>query len=440
MPEATRSIPLASAADARREVTQFRNTYRRLVWEDQVAEWGRLRAYKAALKAPARAAREAYRTVREHGPRARRTTGVSLPVQFIRFWWLRLRHGITDDTFYRYQMYRGDRWPRATHFVQVKETAHIYRVIGARGFRRAVETLTDKRRFAEWCAGHGVPTPPVLAEFAGGRMTRDATRGTLPASDLFSKSGADYGGKKVCHWRYVRDGIYEADGRQWTGAELLESLAAESAAGPMVLQMRLRNDPSLAPLAPAALSTIRVVTCRRVGGPAREVLAVFRMGVGGAVADNYARGGIVSPIDLATGELGPAVRFDETRYDFTTFSAHPDTGASIAGVRLPRMAEALQMARRAHDLLGELPCIGWDVAPLEHGPVLLEGNWNPCVKIAQLPGGVPLAETEFVACLNAQLRQCFPAPDWSAMRPLAHWNPHGEIKQLGTVGVPTLVD
>jgi hypothetical protein len=432
--------PVTPVVDVEREMRQFRNTYRRLVWEQRVDEMGKPRAYKAALKAPARAAREAHRVVRAHGPRARQASGVSLATQFTRFWWLHLRHGITDDNFYRYQMYRDDRWPRATHFVQVQETAHIYRVIGARAFRREVETLTDKRRFADWCAIHDVATSPVLVEFAGGRVTRDATGGVLPASDLFSKSGADYGGKKVAHWRYVGDRTYEAGGRRLTDPELLEFLAAESASGPMVLQAYLRNHPSLASLAPAALSTIRVVTCRRVGGEARVVLAVFRMGVGSAVADNYARGGIVSAIDLATGELGPAVRFDETSYDTKTFTSHPDTGGRIAGVRLPHMAEALRMAQRAHDLLGGLPCIGWDVAPLEHGPVLLEGNWNPCVKIAQLPGGIPLAETEFIACLNAHLRQCFPVPDWSAMRPLARWNPHGEIKQLGTVGVPTPVD
>ena len=415
----------------------MRRVFRRLGWAKDVSAYGRSVTYKTLLKSPARSARDAYHAVRTYGAQARRESGVSPLAQFTRFWWLNLRYGITDDNFYRYQLYRADRVSRAPHFVQMSEAARFYRVLAARGFAREVEVLADKRRFASWCQEHGLPSVPVLVEFANGQVARDDSGGTLPAADLFSKSGSDYGGKSVCHWRYVGEGRYEARGRQWTRDEIFAVLAEESADGLMLLQTRLTNHPAVTPVAGAALSTIRVMTVRLPGQPAQVLLAVFRMGVGESVADNYAAGGIVSAVDLDAGTLGPAVRFDETSFETRRFAAHPDTGAPIAGLAVPHLGEALRLAVRAHDTIGELPCIGWDVAPLPDGPVLLEGNWNPCVKIAQLPTDVALAETLYVRSLNAHLRRIFPSPDWSAMIPLTRWNPHTDIKKLGHVSIPT---
>jgi hypothetical protein len=416
---------------AKTDAARLRGWFWGLLWADLLARGGRRLAYKAFLKLPARSARIASNGVRRHGAAAREATGVSLPIQFARLWWSNVRHGITADTFYRYQLFRPDRWPRTEHFVQRSEAARLYRVVAANTYQREVETVADKRRFAAWCAVQGLPTIPVVMEFDAGRLTRDATTlGLPPAADLFSKAAAGQGGRGARRWRHVGNHVYDGDGRQWTATELVAELAAQSAEGPVIVQECQTNHPAVSPIAPSALGTLRVMTIRPPGQAARLLLAVYRMPVRGATMDNYTQGGIVSPVDGRTGELGTAIRPD-AHLRMLTFPTHPDTGAAIVGARLPYWSESMELAVRAHDALGEIPCIGWDIAPLAGGPVLVEGNWNPGVMLAQMPSGIPLGETEFVSCILAHLRRSFPRPDWSWIRKYSEWQPTEEIKHSG---------
>merc|ERR1711862_403477 len=69
-----------------------------------------------------------------------------------------------------------------------------------------------------------------------------------------------------------------------------------------------------------------------------------------------------------------------------SITCHPDTGATLAGERLPGASAAAALCERAHDtLMPEVPLAGWDVAfcPPMHGGafqgsepelVLLEAN------------------------------------------------------------------
>lgn len=264
-------------------------------------------------------------------------------------------------------------------------------------------TLADKRRFAPWCVKHGFPTVPILLEFEEGRVTRGVDDGrTLPPADVFAKWAARFGGRDARRWRY-QDGQYiDGDGRSWSASELIADLIEQSRQGPVILQPRVVNHAALRGLAPSALSTVRVMTCRRPGGAAALITAVYRLGIGNATADNRAQGGIAGTIDPHTGAFGRAVKLDD-RFRPLTFDAHPDTGAPITGFRLPFWEDVTRLPIEAHALLPDVPCIGWDVAVLDEGPVLLEGNWNPSPLIAQIPTGVPLFETEYRECMAAWL-------------------------------------
>jgi hypothetical protein len=103
-------------------------------------------------------------------------------------------------------------------------------------------------------------------------------------------------------------------------------------------------------------------------------------------------------------------------------------GMGIAGTRLPYWPESVELALRAHGRLGEIPCVGWDVAVLERGPLLLEGNASPGVQLLQMPSGRPLGATEYPRCFNAHLALRFPRPDWALMREYSWWQPTGNIR------------
>jgi hypothetical protein len=207
------------------------------------------------------------------------------------------------------------------------------------------------------------------------------------------------------------DGWVGRDGRTRTAAELLAELAETSLTLPlkdfrtsrrMLLQPMLRNHRDLIPLTPGALCTMRILTYRPPGGRARVVLAAYRLAIGDAPADNFHFGGMMAPIDLATGRLGTAVR--RQGRVLVPVERHPDTGAVIAGHQMPYWPEAVALAERALDAARRVPLIGWDVAVTDDGPVLIEANAASNPDIAQAPTGVPLSDTPFVAALEAHMR------------------------------------
>lgn len=378
----------------------------RLRREALIEQRGRLVAAKATLVAPARAARAALRAVREYGAITAEHSGVSQLRQFAWLWWLNLRHNYNPRDVYRFRLFSRDRAMPIPLFLQWEQAALLYRTVILRTDRAAAEILADKRRFASWCAEQGIPTAQNLMEFEDGRITRDFT-GDASAlhTDLFVKWGTKYGGDATERWLYNGNDSYVDDGgREWTFAEITESLIERSRQGVVLLQPRLVNHSALRPLSPKALSTIRVMTIRRPREAPRFLAAVLRMGTGDATADNFAQGGIASAIDADTGVIGVARRIDE-QYRTHVYQAHPDTGVPFAGYRVPFWSESVRLALDAHARLGQIACVGWDVAVLEDGPVLIEGNWNPCTKLLQVATQVPLLTTEFAGTYTAWLAE-----------------------------------
>ena len=417
-----------------RDVVRFHDWYRRLQRWDLLAQGGPALAARAWLKAPLREARRAYRAVGRYGAAAHADSGVSPRVQFAHLLWLALRHGTNADTFYRFALYRDRRWRRAQRYVEGTEAAWLYRLIAAGGDTAAAETLADKRRFAAWCERHGIPTVPILLELDGGRVVRGAAGGAggLPPTDLFAKPAAAYGGAGVARWRRVAPGSYEGAGRRWTEAEVLADLLARSRSSPVVVQECQRNHSALAGVAPCALGTVRALTIRAPGEPPQFLVGIFRTGTGGAVADNLALGGVISLVDTATGVLQPGMRIDDALRTVPV-PAHPDTGVRFAGVRLPHWPELVALTLRAHAQLGDLPCIGWDAAMLEDGPVLVEGNWNPDAKGAQMPLDYGLCDTDYLRCMNAHLDRLRHHDPATLVR-LVRWEPgasprHGQGRE-----------
>lgn len=376
---------------------------RRMRHADRLAKGGWAFVVRSAVLAPARAALDALGSVRKYGAATVSDAGVPRTRQFASAWWLNFRHYYTSAGVYRYRLFTPERRSPVPLFMHGEHAMILFRAAALAGDLSAVETLADKRRFEAWCAAQGISTPPILMAFEGGRLTLDNTPGgTLPAADLFAKWGARYGGSATERWTFERGSYLGTDGRRWPAEEIVASLAARSREGLVLLQPRLVNHPALVRLSPNALSTIRVMTTKRPGGPPRFLASVLRMGTGQSTADNFAQGGIASAIDAETGVTGPARSVDK-HHRTHVYDVHPDTGVPTAGLEVPFWREAVELAVDAHRRLGEVPCIGWDVAVTSDGVVLLEGNWNPCVKLLQVATQTPLYTTEFASCFAAWL-------------------------------------
>jgi hypothetical protein len=389
------------------DVAKLRGYLRVKTWRQCNTPRSRAHAIGVLAKLPARAYRESSRAVAVHGGRVAREFGVSAARQLRQLCWLWVRHGVHPEAYYYYQLYLPGQLRRAPGFLQEGEASELYRMLSVRVAPAEAELLADKPRFERWLAERGFPTLRTLVEFVGGEVLRSSTPDrTLPRRDLFSKMSDSQAGAGAQRWRYDGEGWVGEDGRRRGERELVAELAGLSRSRGVLLQEQVRNHPALAPLAPAALSTVRVVTLRDVGGAVRIVFAVCKIPTGAAATDHMAFGGVAAPVDLATGRLGRGIRKDEGKF-ITPSERHPDTGAVIAGFQLPDWERAKQLVLHAHEALDRIACVGWDVALLDEGPIIVEGNDNPGSASSQMPTGVALAETPIVPALVAHLRAAF---------------------------------
>jgi hypothetical protein len=113
------------------------------------------------------------------------------------------------------------------------------------------------------------------------------------------------------------------------------------------------------------------------------MVSVFRMSIGkNRTVDNMHAGGIAAAPDMETGSLSRSSDLGSNAR-LGWLSDHPDTGERIEGRILPYWKEAKELAARAHRAFSDRVVIGWDIAILEDGPILIEGNGNPDMDIIQ---------------------------------------------------------
>ncbi len=389
------------------DMARLRGYLRVKRWRNQRGMRARLRAAKSAIKLPARAAREAWHAVTLHGGWATRHYGVSRARQLMDLWWVNVRHGIYHPAvYYGFRLYEPGRRRLAPAFFQDYEVDQLFRMLSIRAAREEAELLVDKARFERWLIEHELPTTRTLLELAEGTVVRSSLpQGRLPQRDLFSKPNDAFQGIGTQQWTFDGGGWRGADDRL-TEEELIAELLERSRTRGVVVQERLVNHSSLASLAPAALSTVRILTLRRLDGSIQVVLATCKIPTGDAQSDHMAVGGVAAAVDLETGILGQGVRKNDEAFVIPCVR-HPDSGVIIEGFRLPHWEKVTQLAVAAHATLPKLFCVGWDIAILESGPIIIEGNDNPGHASSQLPTGIPLGETEVAPTLRAQLARSF---------------------------------
>jgi hypothetical protein len=120
--------------------------------------------------------------------------------------------------------------------------------------------------------------------------------------------------------------------------------------------------------------------------------------------DNLHAGGIGALVDIDTGRLGQASNLgSDARLGW--FASHPDTGAPIEGRVIPRWTETKAAALAAHRQFTDRVVVGWDIAILDDGPIIVEGNGNPDLDILQRFMRTGLRKHRFAALLAHHLRE-----------------------------------
>ncbi len=361
----------------------------------------------------AMAARETWRS----GGALQRRLGKGRCRQFLEQYLLALRHGILPRYYYVFELHDPALQIVAADYLHRFETkGGIYSML-----RRSEVTvaagrpLHDKAKFFACCRASGIATPEVLLSLHAG--TGDAA--DLAPIDLFVKPTTGRGGEGAEKWLHIGNGWLRHD-RHLDAAALLARLRRRSQATPLIVQPALRPHASLADVAMAALPTVRIITMVNEAGDVEALNAVFRMPrAPDSAVDNFHAGGIAAAVEMASGRLDAATDIG-LGADTAWHRHHPVTGGVIAGRSLPYWREVTDLACRAHRAMNDRVIIGWDVAILDDGPVVIEGNGWPDLDIHQRAERRPLGSQRLGGLLShhIRLRQGRPSRGGIAAAPL----------------------
>jgi alpha-L-glutamate ligase-like protein len=249
--------------------------------------------------------------------------------------------------------------------------------------REAIRLVNDKYATKQALRDAGIPTSPTIL-FA--RSRRETARidwaavpdewalkpnhglggnGILLAAGRNSRSWTSPSGKSVTvaavreHLRQILDG--EFSGR----------LRDEALFEPLI-----HTHPAMARLAHQGLPDIRVICVKD-----EPVLAMLRLPTkdSGGRANLHQRA-IGAAVDLRTGVITQA------RVGDRPLTAHPDTGTTLVGEKVPYWIQILGAASRCADATG-LRYLGVDIViDATEGPLVLEVNARPGLQIQNITG------------------------------------------------------
>jgi len=254
--------------------------------------------------------------------------------------------------------------------------------------RRFYPRVDDKLQTKRLCEEAGVPVPRTLAVARYQFETRRLPAALVehPSFVLKPVHGAMGNGILVVTGR-DGDRLIRPSGRTLSMDDLLfhaqSTISGLYALGGQpdvaMVEERLEVHPALREIAVEGVPDVRVIVFRGVPVMAMTRLPTRRSG-GRA---NLHQGALGAGIDLESGELVRAVDRGKP------VEVHPDSGARLAGHRIPEFARIVALAVRAAERTG-LGYVGADLVLDAHrGPVVLELNARPGLAI-QLANGVGL--------------------------------------------------
>jgi hypothetical protein len=366
-------MPVALSAVVRGTTDPLRTAVVRRYWHPRDAgEWVEL--VLGLLTWPIALALGSLWYTARNGAIIRRRYGRGIAAQLADQFRLYFSNGVLAPWYYIFSLHEDGRRAR-TYIHRFETKPAIFPLL--KGYKGS--PLNQKDRFAEYCRAHGLRCVEIVA-----RLDGNTPPPPLPDYDLFVKPVAGRGGTGAERWNRVAPGVFASPtGERLTGDELLARLVDRARNSPLIVQRRLSPHSEIAEITTGALPTCRVLTCLDEQGAPEVVAAMFRSSIGTNVTvDNMHAGGMGALIDTHTGKLGPASNLGgDARLGW--FSTHPDTGAPIEGRTLPLWDDVKTLAANAHRHFTDRTVIGWDIAILSDGPILVEGNGNPDLDILQ---------------------------------------------------------
>ena len=170
--------------------------------------------------------------------------------------------------------------------------------------------------------------------------------------------------------------------------QTVDPAAAESAVvaadGTMVVEF-VRQAEYASRIFPGSANTVRAVIFGGAGTGYEPFVAALlhRFGREQSVpVDNASAGGLAGRIDPASHQLGPVATFLFGANRNEWIAAHPDTGAPIVGVKVPRVGVVLERLLEVMRSNPGLAYVGWDVVITDDAPgfAVIEANHHAALQ------------------------------------------------------------
>lgn len=263
------------------------------------------------------------------------------------------------------------------HYVRRLEQIQLIRATESDTTDHAPE-MVDKAAFQRHCERLGLPVPHEYARVRDGAIEWGAP--WAPGDKVLVKPVRGSGGIGVF--------AFEPASR-----DELESRLQDLGPGEWLAQEAAKVHPALAPIALDALSTARIVTMLDERGVPEIVSASIRFAVTPGIAvDNNHAGGLSALIDMETGALGKPMEIEGPgKYD-----RHPTNGERVEGLVVPDWQEAKELAVEAHaKAFASHVLVGWDIGFSDRGPILIEANQRPNVRLTQRIEGKGIGQMRY---------------------------------------------
>jgi hypothetical protein len=244
-------------------------------------------------------------------------------------------------------------------------------------------------------AAHGFPVMPTMALFRD-QVGREAPfllrnenelRAFLTQSGHYPLFGKPIDGHRsigtvsVDRYDAAHNRLVTTTGQGISLDTFVSYVKAHAASG-YLLQKRVSPHAAVRDICGERLATVRLLTIVTKGEP-KLLRACWKIPAGINVADNFWRpGNLLAQLDLESGRVVRVVRGNGASFD--EIAHHPDTGVRILGTVVPHWQEVTQLAIEGAKVLEDMPLVGWDIAPIDTGAVIVELNETPDFKLHQL--------------------------------------------------------
>ena len=280
--------------------------------------------------------------------------GAFSPSRALSVAWCTLRYGASPNNYEAFGFEVLSSHARSEYFTY----RHNQRLMRRANEREATERLRDKALFASWFSDFTrrqwlsladasiEDVAELAANSAGGVLLKPRFEGQGRGVTMLRPEDLAPGGRLALIYERGEHGAWIADQRLVQHAQMTEWFGT-------------------------GMAPVRIVTGLS-NGKAEVMWAAITMGRGGD-AINYHLGGIMSPVDAATGRLiAPAV--DKSGQEF---ARHPVSGIDLATTVTPQWTELVGFVKEAAESNPKVRYCGWDVGLAEDGPFLIEGNHDP---------------------------------------------------------------